>query len=83
MITAKKLGFKKGDWVMLRGTNWVAKLLTDVHTATPVAMVFGFENEAGSVYASDLEKIPVDMQQALELQFASIIRRFKTPLKID
>lgn len=82
MTTAKKLGFKKGDWALLRGTGWSAKLLSDVHTSTPVAMVFGWESEAGSVYARDLVKIPYDEQVLLEEQHKQKIKVFKTPLTI-
>lgn len=82
MATAKKLGFKKGDWAMLKGTGWAAKLISDVHTSTPVAMVFGWETEAGSVYAHDLVKIPYDVQVEYEYRHADKIRGFKTPLTI-
>ena len=82
MATAKKLGFKKGDWALLRGTQWPAKLISDVHTSTPVAMVFGWESEAGSVYAHDLVKISYDEQVLLEEQHKQKIKVFKTPLTI-
>lgn len=82
MATAKKLGFKKGDWALLKGTGWSAKLISDVHTSTPVAMVFGWESEAGSVYAHDLVKIPYDEQVLLEEQHKQKIKVFKTPLTI-
>ena len=82
MATAKKLGFKKGDWALLKGTGWAAKLLSDVHTGTPVAMVFGWETEDGSVYAYDLVKIPYDEQVEYEYRHADKIRGFKTPLQI-
>ena len=82
MTTAKKLGFKKGDWAMLRGTGWEVKLLSDVHTATPVGMVFGWETEAGSVYARDLVKLSYMEQVAFEEKHEAKIKRFKTPLKI-
>jgi hypothetical protein len=82
VATAKKLGFKKGDWALLRGTQWPAKLISDVHTSTPVAMVFGWESEAGSVYAHDLVKISYDEQVLLEEQHKQKIKVFKTPLTI-
>ena len=82
MATAKKLGFKKGDWALIKGTGWAAKLLSDVHTSTPVAMVFGWESEAGSVYAHDLVKIPYDEQVEYEFRHKAKISHFKTPLTI-
>jgi hypothetical protein len=82
MTTAKKLGFKKGDWALLRGTQWPAKLISDVHTSTPVAMVFGWEEEAGSVYATDLIKLSYDDQVSYEYHYEQKVKRFKTPLKI-
>lgn len=83
MTTAKKMGFKKGDWVRLRDSNWVAKLISDVHTACPVAFVFGFYEEAGSVYASDLVKLPIEVQARLERDNLNKVKSFKAPLKID
>lgn len=82
MATAKKLGFKKGDWALLRGTRWPVKLISDVHTATPVGMVFGWEEEAGSVYASDLIKLSYDDQVSYEYHYEHKVKRFKTPLTI-
>jgi len=82
VTTAKKLGFKKGDWALLKGTGWAAKLISDVHTATPVAMVFGWETEAGSVYASDLVKLSYNEEVEYEYRHADKIRGFRTPLQI-
>lgn len=53
MQTAKKLGFKKGDFVLTE-CGFPAILISDVHTSTPVAEVWGLEHEGGSVYADKL-----------------------------
>ncbi len=82
MTTAKKMGFKKGDWVLLRDSNWYAKLLSDVHTAYPVAYVIGWAHEAGSVYASDLVRLSDLDMEALEEMYEAEVKSFKKPLKI-
>jgi hypothetical protein len=43
---------KKGDWVLLRN-GWYAQMVT-VRGNTPIADVYGFEHEMGSVYAHDI-----------------------------
>lgn len=55
MQTAKKLGFKKGDFVYTGA--FPAIIISDAHTSTPCCEVWGFEQEMGSVYASDLRAI--------------------------
>ena len=52
MLTAKKLGFKKGDFVHT-GT-FPGIVIGDVDTATPRCEVWGVEHEMGSAYAEDL-----------------------------
>jgi len=65
MKTAKALGFKKGDCVrIVVDSGFVGVLMSDVHTATPCAEVWGFEHEMGSVYAEHLKKIePWELKQ--------------------
>lgn len=55
MKTAKALGFVKGDFVWTGAFPGI--LVSDVHTSTPVAEVWGFDHESGSVYAHDLRKL--------------------------
>lgn len=55
MDTAKKLGFKKGDFVYTGAFPGV--VVQFVNTTTPLCEVWGFEHEAGSVYAKDLKKL--------------------------
>lgn len=81
--TAKALGFRKGDWVMLTDSGWYAKLLSDVHTKTPVCFVLGYTYEAGSVYSNTLAKLSPEMQQALEKKHAERVKSFKAPLVLD
>ena len=52
MQTGKKLGFKKGDFVHTGAFPGI--VIGDVHTATPLCEVWGFEHEMGSAYAADL-----------------------------
>lgn len=52
MQTAKKLGFKKGDFVHTGAFPGI--VIGDVHTAAPTCEVWGFEHEMGSAYAEDL-----------------------------
>ena len=52
METAKKLGFKKGDFVHTGAFPGI--VIGDVHTAAPTCEVWGFEHEMGSAYAEDL-----------------------------
>jgi hypothetical protein len=52
MQTAKKLGFKKGDFVHTGAFPGI--LIGDAHKATPTCEVWGFEHEMGSAYAEDL-----------------------------
>lgn len=55
MTSAKKLGFKKGDFVFT-GT-FPGIIIGDVHTWTPTCEVWGFEHECGSVYAHELKRL--------------------------
>lgn len=55
-MTAKARGFRKGDYA-LTGYGFVAKLISMVHTTTPLCEVWGLEHEFGSVYADELIKI--------------------------
>jgi len=81
--TAKALGFRKGEWVLLTDSGWYAKLLSDVHTKTPVCYVLGFCHEAGSVYSNTLSKLSPQMQEALEKKHAEKVKSFKAPLVLD
>lgn len=81
--TAKALGFRKGEWVLLTDSGWYAKLLSDVHTKTPVCFVLGFAYEAGSVYSNTLAKLSPDMQRELEKKHAERVKSFKAPLVLD
>ena len=55
-ITAKSLGFKKGDCVVIDDA-FVGVLMLDVHTCAPCCEVWGLAHESGSVYAESLKKI--------------------------
>jgi malonyl CoA-acyl carrier protein transacylase len=81
MKTAKALGFKKGDWVHYGA--WYAKIIGMVHTATPLCFVFGWAEEAGSVYAHDIVKMNVSQQMALEKKHKEQMKSFKAPLVLD
>lgn len=58
MTTAKKLGFGLGQ--LVHTGAFPAVIVSDVNTATPVCEVWGFEQESGSVYASDLRRLTTD-----------------------
>jgi hypothetical protein len=64
-MTGKKLGFKVGDLVSTG--SFPAVIISDVNTSTPCCEVFGFEQESGSAYATDLKHLSVGefVQQAL------------------
>lgn len=64
MATAKKLGFKKGDFILTE-CNFPGILISDVHTSTPVAEVWGLEHEGGSVYADKIQRINRDEFMAI------------------
>lgn len=49
---------KKGQRVMLRN-GWEADMMDNGRGNTRLAMVFGFEREAGSVYAHDIMRVQV------------------------
>lgn len=53
--SAKKLGFKKGDFVWTGIFPGI--VVSQVHTSTPVCEVWGIEHESGGVYSTDLKKI--------------------------
>jgi hypothetical protein len=65
-MTAKKMGFVKGEWALQRSTGWPVKLLTGVHTNTPTCYVVGWVSEVGSLYATDLIKLDLPEQIAYE-----------------
>jgi hypothetical protein len=52
METAKKLGFKKGDFVHTGAFPGI--VIGDVNSATPTVEAWGFEHEMGSAYSEDL-----------------------------
>jgi len=80
MRTAKVRGFRKGDWVLIRGYGWEAKILSGVNTAIPTVLVFGIVTEAGSMPADELVMLPYSEQELLEEKHEKVIKRFKTPL---
>ena len=53
--TAKALGYQVGDLVYTGAFPGI--LISDVNSATPTCEVFGFEQEMGSCYASDLRRL--------------------------
>ena len=57
-MSAKTMGFKKGDFVFTGAFPGI--IIGDVHTNTPTCEVWGFEHESGSVYASDLKKLTAE-----------------------
>ena len=67
MQTAKKLGFKKGDFVHTGAFPGI--VIGDVHTAAPTCEVWGYEHEMGSAYAEDLT--PLSWQD-----FQQVARRY-------
>lgn len=58
MQTGIKRDFKVGDLVFTGA--FPAIIISDVRTSTPCCEVFGFEQECGSVYATDLKPLPKD-----------------------
>lgn len=54
-MTGKSRGFKKGDFVFTGAFPGI--IISDVHTFAPCCEVWGIEQECGSAYASDLQKI--------------------------
>lgn len=52
METAKRLGFRKGEFVHTGAFPGI--IIGDVHRRTPLCEVWGFEHEMGSAYAEDL-----------------------------
>jgi len=55
MITGKKRGFKKGDFVFTGAFPGI--IISDVQTQAPCCEVWGFDHEIGSAYAADLVKL--------------------------
>lgn len=55
MTSAKKLGFKKGDFI--HTGLFPGIIIGDAHTSTPLCEVWGIECEIGSAYATDLKHI--------------------------
>jgi hypothetical protein len=58
MTTAKKLGFALGQ--LVHTGAFPAVIVGEVNTATPMCEVWGFEQESGSVYASDLRRLTTE-----------------------
>lgn len=56
------MGFKVGDLVFTG--SFPAVIMSDVNTSTPCCEVFGFEQECGSAYATDLK--PMSKEEFLE-----------------
>lgn len=81
-MTAKKLGFIKGEWALQRSTGWPVKLLTNIHTNTPTCYVVGWVSETGSLYATDLIKLELSEQVAYEHTYIDECRYFKAPLNL-
>lgn len=54
--TGKSLGLAKGD-MCVNTAGWACLILSDAHTFAPCCRVWGFENECGSVYATELRKV--------------------------
>ena len=52
MNTAKRLGFKKGDFVHTGAFPGI--VIGDTNTGAPTCEVWGHEHEMGSAYADDL-----------------------------
>ena len=67
MQTAKKLGFKKGDFVHTGAFPGI--VIGQVNTATPMCEVWGVEHEMGSAYAEDLTRMTWDEFQAVAGRF--------------
>jgi len=51
---------KKGARVRLAGTGWEADIWDNKKGNTRVALVYGWETEAGSVYSHDIEAVLVE-----------------------
>ena len=45
---------KKGDWIILQGTEWRGEMWDNMKGQTRIVDVYGFEHEAGSVYSHDI-----------------------------
>jgi hypothetical protein len=58
VTTAKKLGYALGQLVYTGA--FPAVIVGEVNTATPMCEVWGYEQESGSCYASDLRKLTTD-----------------------
>jgi hypothetical protein len=63
-VTGTSRGLAKGDWC-LNACGWVCRILSDVRTFAPCCEVWGFEHEAGSVYAAELTKITESQAYAM------------------
>lgn len=57
MKTGKKLGLKKGDFIITGDGGFPAIVIGDVNTFAPTCEVWGFEQEIGSTYAETAKKI--------------------------
>lgn len=67
MSSAKKLGYKKGDFVYTGAFPGI--LIGDVHTTTPLCEVWGIEHECGGCYASDLRRLTFTEFKAMVQQY--------------
>lgn len=67
MVTGIKQGLAVGDFVYTGA--FPAIIISDVRTSTPCCEVFGYEQECGSAYASDMRKLSKDefLRMAQEL----------------
>jgi hypothetical protein len=54
MDTVKTNDLKKGMWVMMRGTNWIAQIADNMRGNIRMAKVYGLYTEIGSVYVWDI-----------------------------
>jgi hypothetical protein len=65
MLTGKKLGFKKGDFVFTGAFPGI--IISNVNTSTPCCEVWGIEQEMGSAYASEMRKLsPVEFAEMVK-----------------
>lgn len=63
MRTAKKMDFKKGDFIF--NGLFPGIIIQNVNTSTPLCEIWGIEHEMGSVYATDLRKLSFDEFQVM------------------
>lgn len=68
MKTAKALGFKKGDLVRTE-MGFPGVIIGEAHTRAPLLEVWGLEQEMGSAYAEELERIDRERFTLLAMQY--------------